>query len=101
MTVPHLDDQQLNDFLQFHSELEPDDFTAQVVSKAVSNSKLRRNIFALFTLLGMILSALLFVYFVPSNSLTGIITQLPVYTVALLVFCLMSSSLWLLSNQES
>jgi len=101
MSNNNFDEQELDDFLQFHTELPSEDFTMHIVSKVGKNAKLRRNIFSLFTLLGLLVSTLIFVYFVPLSSFTDILTQLPVYAVALLVFCLMSSSLWLLSNQES
>jgi len=94
------DEQQLDELLQFHTELESDDFTAQVVNKFGSQAKLRRKIFTVFTLLGLILSVLLFTYFVRSNSLTMILSQLPVYAIALLVFCLMSTSLYVLSIEQ-
>jgi len=100
MTDNHFDDQQLNDLLQFHTELEPDDFTKQVINSVGKQAKLRRRVFTIFTLLAVIMSSLLFVFLVPSNSLAMIFSQLPVYAIAILVFCIMSTSLWLLSDEQ-
>jgi len=100
MTNNIFDDQQLDELLQFHTELESDDFTSQVINKVGEQAKLRRKVFTLFTLLGVIISSLLFVFLVPSNSLAMIFYQLPVYAIAILVFCIMSTSLWLLSDEQ-